>query len=195
MDPKKPMKISFVGDSGVGKTSIINRKVKGTFIQNLASTIGSSHQVAHEDLDGTDVELRLWDTAGQEKYQSLVPLYVRDSLVICVVASYDDRTSIQNVQKWIETSQEQCTTAHIVVIINKIDKAKDMVTAMQEVQEVPGFDYPNTFYVSAMDGTNIDSMFYTIAQLGLTTREVSTATNTVQPIEPKEETQPNKGCC
>ena len=161
----KQIKISFVGDSGVGKTSIINRKVKGSYVANTQSTIGSSHQIATDEVDGEEVKMALWDTAGQEKYESLVPLYVRDSQVICVVASYDDEQSIANIKKWIDTVHQQCDTADLVIIINKIDKAPDILGVMQEMQE-KDVNYENQFYVSAKDGSNIDSLFYSIAKLG-----------------------------
>ena len=135
----------------------------------------------------------MWDTAGQEKYQSLVPLYVRDSQVICVVAEYEEKQSISNIQKWIDTSKEQCETAQVFVVINKIDKAKDQLTALQEIESQMGESYENIFFVSAMDGTNIDSLFYSIAKIGYEKKLLTKKSNNLNIS--KEEPKNKSGCC
>ena len=188
------IKVSFIGDSCVGKTSIINRKVKGTFVNNLSNTIGSSHIVLQYKIDDKTIEMCLWDTAGQEKYASLVPLYVRNSKVICVVASINDPQSISNIDKWIVNASEECCNAVIVVIINKIDLHGDDIPTKDQIVEELAQKHENLFFVSALDATGIDDTFEFIARAGTSGYERCLNDNDESAIKLNEK-EKKSGCC
>lgn len=88
-------KIIFLGDPGVGKSSILNRfaqdkfennyQVKKFYLKKLQATIGLDFHSKNVKIDNFDVRLLLYDTAGQEKYRSLIPMYIRDANIILVV--------------------------------------------------------------------------------------------------------------
>ena len=100
MDEVPKFKIIFLGDQGVGKSSILNRFAQDKFEQNYQATIGLDFHSKNVTIDNVNVRLLLYDTAGQEKFKSLIPMYIRDANIIIVV--YD------------------ITSIYIVYIIHKI---------------------------------------------------------------------------
>ena len=84
-DDSLKFKIIFLGDQGVGKSSIMNRFVQDRFENNYQATIGLDFHSKNVIIDKQDVRLLLYDTAGQEKFKSLIPMYIRDANVILIV--------------------------------------------------------------------------------------------------------------
>jgi Ras-related protein Rab-6A len=85
ISPLAKYKLVFLGDQGVGKTSIITRFMYDTFDKNYQATIGIDFLSKTMYLEDRTVRLQLWDTAGQERFRSLIPSYIRDSSVAVVV--------------------------------------------------------------------------------------------------------------
>ena len=81
-------KIIFLGDQGTGKSSILNRFVSDKFNPNYQATIGLDFNSKNVKIDNQDVRLLLYDTAGQEKFRSLIPMYTRDAQIILLVYKY-----------------------------------------------------------------------------------------------------------
>ncbi|EAX88276.1 Ras family protein [Trichomonas vaginalis G3] len=159
------IKVSIIGDSGVGKTSLAQKEIYGTFDYAVTPTIGTSHLIAHEKVDNVDVEMCLWDTAGQEKYKSLVPLYTRDSDVIIIVASIADHLSVQNVSKWVEMILESNGDPQFLVAINKMDMPIDNSDAILDPLQN---EYDDLFLVSAKTGDGVRELFFKAAKMGYT---------------------------
>ena len=79
-------KVVFLGDSSVGKTSIIARYMSGNFNNGYEATIGTDFSTKSVTTSaGKSVQLQIWDTAGQERYRSLIPSYIRDSAAAVIV--------------------------------------------------------------------------------------------------------------
>eukprot|EP01036_Dinobryon_divergens_P040104 gene40104-52983_t len=85
ISPLAKYKLVFLGDQGVGKTSIITRFMYDSFDKNYQATIGIDFLSKTMYLEDRTVRLQLWDTAGQERFRSLIPSYIRDSSVAVVV--------------------------------------------------------------------------------------------------------------
>ena len=95
-------RIITVGDSGVGKTSIIRRYVHSIYDDDSLSTIGVSFSYK-EVVRGKDkIKLKLVDTAGQEKFKSLTKSYFKNTDVVLFVFALDDKISFNNIKEWIE---------------------------------------------------------------------------------------------
>ena len=80
LKPKKEIpkfKIIFLGDQGTGKSCILNRFVDDKFDENYQATVGLDFQSKNVKIDNQDIHLLLYDTAGQEKFRSLIPMYTR----------------------------------------------------------------------------------------------------------------------
>jgi Ras-related protein Rab-6A len=83
--PLSKYKVVFLGDQGTGKTSIIKSFMYGSFDQNYQATIGIDFLSKTLYLDDRTIRLQIWDSAGQERFRSLIPSYIRDSSVAVVV--------------------------------------------------------------------------------------------------------------
>ena len=157
-------KIIFVGDAGVGKTSIINRIADNPFNESYEMSIGVDFMSKNLRYHGQNIKLQIWDSAGQEKYKGLIPSYVRNSSIVFVVYDISSKNSFNNVPSWISfiKSIEKTT---IILCGNKTD------LTTREVQKSEGEKYAEkeliSFYeVSAKTNQNIKLMFYsTIADL------------------------------
>ena len=124
-------KIIFVGDAGVGKTSIINRIVDNPFSETYEMSIGVDFMSKNLRYKGQNIKLQIWDSAGQEKYKGLIPSYVRNSSVVFVVYDISSKTSFKNVSSWISFIKSIENTT-IILCANKID------LSTREVQKSEG---------------------------------------------------------
>ena len=120
-------KVALIGDTGVGKTSITTRLVKGAFTFNTC-TIGSSFVIYYsQSSEHPELIYHIWDTAGQERFRALVPMYLKDSGIIIMVYDVTDDASLYNIKNtWytyvIETLSEQILDNSVFILVaNKID--------------------------------------------------------------------------
>ena len=94
-------KIITLGDSSVGKTSIINRFINDTFDEELTPTLGIKHTFKTLEINNTKVKLSVIDTNGQEKYRSLSVSYFRHADVVLFIFNLNEPLSFNNIQEWI----------------------------------------------------------------------------------------------
>ena len=152
-------RIVLVGDSSVGKTSILNMLVEKSFNPTEQSTVGANYQLFINEVNGTHVEMQVWDTAGQEKYKSLGPIYYRNAQAALVVYDQSNKETYDNLNNWI---QAFISIAGIDTIIAIVANKCDMETCEVEEEEARRWAENNDyiFYkTSAKTGENIDYMF------------------------------------
>lgn len=185
-------KVIMIGESFVGKTCIVNRFWGKIFNSNEAPTIAASYiqvplQLKLEDLNRTvDVKLNIWDTAGTEKFQCLVPLYARTADALIVVFDASNLVSFEGAKKWYMKVLEDTGSNPVAVLCaNKIDHVSDFNhPESAEWAAKNGLNYMKT---SALTGQNISETFYKIAEQ-LYRAEVKPE-NRLEPVEKK------KSCC
>ncbi|KAI8095058.1 P-loop containing nucleoside triphosphate hydrolase protein [Gilbertella persicaria] len=118
-------KLVIVGDGACGKTCLLIVFSRGTFPELYVPTVFENY-VADVEVDGKNVELALWDTAGQEDYDRLRPLSYPDSHVILICFSIDSPDSLDNVQeKWISEVLHFCQGLPILLVACKKDLRND----------------------------------------------------------------------
>jgi small GTP-binding protein len=162
-------KAIMLGDSGVGKTSIVIRWTTGTCPRpGLESpTVGANHQTKRVEIGGRDVELFIWDTAGQEQYRSLAPLYARGASVAIITASITDRESFEHLDRWIDTLNSSTDkTPPIILAVNKCDLPDAAAISQDEVDEAYRDRFTGLFFVSAVKDLGIDNLFSCAAEAG-----------------------------
>ena len=158
-----PLKICFVGNSNVGKTSIIRRFINNKFDEEkIASTISVNFENKKLKIDPyTELSMQIWDTAGQERFRSLTASYLRESNGIFIVFDLRDKKSFDDLISWFEEinkaeiNQKNCVKILIGNKLDSKDKEVDNDTA-KKLAEENGMKY---LPVSAKDGINIVSMF------------------------------------
>ena len=151
-------KIIFVGDAGVGKTTIISRIIDNPFNEVYQPSIGVDFMSRTIKYRGQNIKLQIWDTAGQEKYKGLIPSYVRNSTIVFLVYDISVKSSFDNIPKWISFIRSIENTS-LVLCGNKIDKENREVT--KEEGEALAQREGIAFYeTSAKSGDGIKNMFY-----------------------------------
>ena len=200
-------KLILIVNSGVGKSSILQRYMNKTFKESYKCTIGVDFLMKSIVINGKTVKLQLWDTAGQEKYKSMVSSYYRGAHVALVVFDLTDHSSFDSLSLWIENYYKNGPEQkNIILIGNK----KDLIELRQITkEEIDSFSENNNmiyFETSAKEGDNIDYVFtyaaeklveFYGAQNEINLKRQMTPTNDLQSLNFKEIRieEHKKKCC
>ena len=128
------VKILLVGDSGVGKSSLLARFISDSFDEQ-GTTVGVDFKLKHVDVDGTRLKLTVWDTAGQERFRTLTSSYYRGAHGVVFVYDVTSRESFENAREtWRKEVEMYGTIANSVKIVigNKIDREDERTVARKE---------------------------------------------------------------
>jgi small GTP-binding protein len=190
---KRPAcKVVMLGNSGVGKTSIVMRWSSGNYHSDIPSTIGANHQRKTLLLGDSEVDLYVWDTAGQEQFQALTPLYARSASAAIIVVAADDLNSFNAIANWIDLVQTSCERfPPLILAVNKIDLPKPVLTD-EEVHSKFAQKFQSTFYVSAKTGESIDTLFLSVGEAAY---RFSVSGGTQSGHVPEARDDADKGCC
>ena len=153
-------KLIVIGDENVGKTSIISRFKLNQFAGDYQPTVGLDFQNLPLLIDNQNVNLLLYDTAGQEKFRSLIPLYTKEANIILFIYDTTNYESYTNVEKWYDSlSNVNKEEAIIFLIGNKIDLVEERKVKEEEAKiYAEGHNY--IFQeVSALTGDGIKELF------------------------------------
>jgi small GTP-binding protein len=158
--PESPPKVVLVGDSGAGKTSIVHHYKK--LPANTKTTITGSSSQCTERVGGRAVHFDLWDTAGQENYKCLVPIYAREAVLALIVFDRNSRPSFESLSYWSEFLRNDVALENFIVVGNKSDLTPETTTKeAQQWCQTCGADYIET---SAMTGSQITALFQLVAK-------------------------------
>ena len=153
-------KLILIGNSGVGKSSILQRYMNKTFEESYKCTIGVDFLMKSLEVKGKTVKLQLWDTAGQEKYKSMVSSYYRGANVALVVFDITSRSSFESLPLWIENYYKNGPEQkNIILIGNKKDMADQRQVTQEEAEEFSETNNMIYFETSAKEGDNVDYVF------------------------------------
>ena len=174
-------KIIFVGDAGVGKTTIISRIMDNPFNDAYEPSIGVDFMSKNITFRGTNIKLQMWDTAGQEKYKGLIPSYVRNSSIVFLIYDVSVKSSFDNIPNWI-TFIRSIENNTLVLCGNKIDLAEREVKK-EEGEALAQKEGIAFFEVSAKTGDGIKNMFYnSVADLSTFAEHNSNKENLVKEL-------------
>ncbi|CAL9089685.1 unnamed protein product [Musa textilis] len=160
------VKLVLLGDSGVGKSCIVIRFVRGQFDPTSQVTVGASFLSQTLVLqDSTTVKFEIWDTAGQERYASLAPLYYRGAAVAVVVYDITSPDTFKKAQYWVKELQKHATPGIVMALVgNKADLHEDRAVSSQDALEYA--DKNGMFFIetSAKTADNINQLFEEITR-------------------------------
>jgi small GTP-binding protein len=158
-------KVVILGDSRVGKTSMITRQMLGYQPATQNATIGCHCSEIHVIFDKKDITLQVWDTAGQEMYRALVPVYLRGAHAAILVYDVTDRSSFAALSHWYDVLIDVVPTGtSIYVVGNKIDLDADAVIEDGQAEQFAKEHDAELFKVSAITGQGLDAVFEAIAR-------------------------------
>jgi small GTP-binding protein len=189
---QRDVKVVFLGSTSVGKTSIINRAVNKEFDRAVENTVSVAFtsQVFH--CASGSANLQIWDTAGQEKYRTLAPMYYRGAEIAVLVFSVIDPPSLRAIPGWVEELRSQVTTPPTLLIVgNKMDLGLQRTVSAIEGETAAEKIGAKYCEVSAKADTGIDTLFWTIAEESFSA-PVASATSAVTITKQRKR---KGGCC
>lgn len=189
-------KVVFIGDTQVGKTSIIRRALTNTFDENGKSTVGCTYVTITTKVEDDIVQLSICDTAGQERFDSLAPIYIRGAVVVVLVYSQDSIESFNHIDNWMEKVIEifQNNLPSLFLVENKIDLDEHLFPLEEATDKAR--NYGMQFHsVSAKSGDNIAEFIKAIAETAYH-RPTYQESHIPDPIPIEQDEQEAKtGCC
>ncbi|CAG7702448.1 unnamed protein product [Allacma fusca] len=157
-------KIVALGDAGVGKSSLIRRFMNETFEDRYNATIGCDMNVKTIEVAGKLVQLHLWETAGQERFRSVVTNYVRNADGILLVYDVTCQNSIRSIDRWIAFAKDYGPPDSIKVLIgNKFDQKERCIISKRKGKELADRLEMPFFETSAKSSLNVEVVFRTLA--------------------------------
>ena len=128
---EKQIKVILLGDSGVGKSCIINRYINNAYDPNIESTLGSNACTKLVEKKSISYILNLWDTTGQEKYHSITNLFIKGSNIVILVYSIDSLSSFKGLDFWYKSVNEKLEGDNFVLAV--VGSKSDLIEEEEEV--------------------------------------------------------------
>ena len=153
-------KLIVVGDQNTGKSCILNRFANEIFEENYQATIGLDFLNKIVNINGQKVHLVLYDTAGQEKFRSLIPMYIREAQIILLIYDITSKESFESIPKWFsDVLNVKNDEAIFALVGNKIDLNDKRVVSFEEGKKLANEKNIIFEEVSAKDGHNFNELF------------------------------------
>jgi len=155
-----PIKIIIIGSVNVGKTTLLTRYATGKFQNISKSTSNASFITKIKNVNNKKYEIKLWDTAGQEKYRSLTKIFIKDAKIALLVYAIDDKNSFNDLEMWLNIVKEINTDKIILgIAANKADLYKKAEVTDQQGKKYAreiGAEWRSTS--SLLDDCGIDDL-------------------------------------
>ena len=159
-------KVVMLGSFAVGKTSLVQQFVNSIFSEKYQTTIGVKIDQKIVAVDGSEVNLLLWDIHGEDDYQKIKPAYIMGSSGCFIIIDGTRRASLEIGKELIETAQKTAPKAAIIILINKSDIKNEWDILPEDIDQLKsqGFEVLET---SAKTGDNVEMAFMQLSQLML----------------------------
>jgi small GTP-binding protein len=190
------IKAVMIGDSNAGKTTLLARWLDDAIDLHQASTIGAAFRRVTIEYEGSQYDLNLWDTAGQEVYRATSPIYCRNARSALVVFDITSRNSFTHLKDWIAILND-VDGVSFMIVGNKTDLSATRQVSTEEAAQFAkslGVYYIET---SALTSSNVDEAFHHLQELAVTS--AAKAETSVVPhltnISPAPPSHENEECC
>ena len=159
-------KVLLLGNSDVGKSSLLLRYVDSVWSDTFVPTIGVDFKVKTIEIDGKKVKLQIWDTAGQERFRTVVSTYFRGAHGIFLIYDITNRDSFKNLENWlIEIEKNASENVLKILIGNKNDLEDERDIASDEGKAFANRNGMQFIETSAKKNTNVNEAFETLGKL------------------------------
>jgi len=161
-------KILILGESQVGKSSILGTFTERRFVENIQPTLGIDYKIMSMRVDDSTVKLQIWDTAGQERFRSITNSFFKNCQAVLLVFDLSDRDSFVKVKAWLNDIEEKAAGDVVVTLLgNKCDLKDDYGVELVDQSEIDAFAESHNikyFSTSAKLNRNIYEAFYYTAK-------------------------------
>ena len=199
------IKITLIGNSGVGKTSIINQYIDQTFDEANAATIGANYSEKVITKNNKEYELNIWDTAGQEKFHSVGKHFYKDAYIVCLVYDITSQDSLEQLETiWYPDIKKYGEKYTILAVVgNKSDLYEnDNLADENQAKEFAQSINATFMLTSAKTGDGIEKLFDTLVDKFLSSdfnskyKEMKQIKGEIQVLKPNEAgKKKKKNCC
>lgn len=156
-------KIVILGDQFVGKTSILNKFKYENTDEKYTPTIGIDFLTKNVYLEDKTIRLIMWDTAGSERFKSLIPSYIKNANAIILAYDITSKSSFNSLDKWLtDIADKVPANAYIIIAGNKLDIESKRQVSVEEVKKFADEKKLEYIETSAKTGNNIKKLFDTI---------------------------------
>ena len=166
---KLKIKVTVIGDGGVGKTSLIQKFTQGKFQTDYIKTIGAQLTHYETEIDGYRIELMFWDIAGQDDFHFLRPSFYKSSKAVIIVYSLEENSlgerSFDHITSWYEDVKQFCGEIPVVVFANKVDLVNENSLDTSGIQNlVKERNFLGYYITSAKTGQGLDEAFNVLSK-------------------------------
>lgn len=188
-------KLLIIGDSGVGKSSLLLRFADNMFSGNYITTIGVDFKIRKINVGGEMVKLQIWDTAGQERFRTITSTYYRGTHGVIVVYDVTSADTFVNVKRWLHEIDQNCDDVQRILVGNKDDDPDRKVVEREDSKKFAEQMGIQVFETSAKDNKNVEEVFNAITQMVLRQKkdQIAKANEQSGVIKVKKEKKSKKG--
>jgi small GTP-binding protein len=148
-------RVITLGDSGVGKTTLIHRMKTGEFLEEAIPTIAAGVATIDLKIQDSRYTLQIWDTAGQEIYRSIIPIYFKGAVFAILCFSVTDDQSFSNLDGWLHELREHTSADIEVVLVGTKYDREDRQVEEDRAKEYADRNKLKLFWASALTGQNV----------------------------------------
>ena len=166
-------KFLVLGDQMVGKTSVLERYINRTFKENYLLTIGMDKRFKRLEINNTDVDIFITDTAGQERFRSLTKMFYKGADGILIGFSLTEAKTLESVNYWINEINQNCSKEYPISLVlfgNKCDDKENIQVKPEKIEEIKNKYNLMYFETSAKDNINIQNVFEYLTKITIMKR-------------------------
>lgn len=201
------IKCVLIGDSGIGKSSLMIRFVDDKFNYQYISTIGVDFKISTIDYNNKTIKYQIWDTAGQDRFRTITSSYYRGSQATIICYDITDHNTFDNVNKWLDEVKKYSVNIPILILVGtKLDLEEKREVSYNEGLEFANLHNMKFFESSAKENKNVRQIFEFIAENKFKHNSFLISNETYQQsdlrkrsnvvlFESKESKQGKKSCC
>ena len=166
MSVRLSYKIAVVGDGAVGKSSMVQRLVTGSFLTDMKITIGTDVFTYFFEIEDNSIKLQIWDFAGEDRFRSFLPNYCKGAVGCLLCYDITRYQSFKNLNEWLSIIEENTSNPIIVLVGMKLDLADEKrvveLSNAEEYKQKQNIEY--FFETSSKSGFNNKKIFKTLTQ-------------------------------
>ena len=196
------LKLLLLGDSSVGKTSILLKYISNKFDESSISTVGVDYMDKIIDYNKFKIKLQIWDTSGEEKFRTITKNFYRNADGLLVVFDLTKKESYDHIRIWINEAKENNDKLKTLLIGNKLDLKDERIVAIDVAKQFAEKNNLKYIETSAKDGTNINESFQAIIDLlfdGKSSEEIlhefTKQDSSLSVVNDSMEVKKKKACC
>ena len=195
---KRPLEVKIItlGDSHVGKSSLIFKFIEDKFSSSYMSTVGFDLKFKTIKINNEEIKVMIFDTAGQERFRSLASNYIKKASGILLVYDISDKNTFLNIENWMTSIKEESSdTIPIILIGNKCDLDEQRKIQKEEGEQFANNNNLKFFETSCKDGDNVENCFIELTKQIIERKKEKQFNPNTQKLVNIKDKKKEKDCC